>query len=239
MQGEREGMWPYSENKCYLLASRQSLQSGTWKDWMSISQCAADLSCLSALHDEAQSLNALLGFMCLWMSYAVALSCFYCCSCAVFISWLFINGCTISQAGVFYHYWCTVYGRYALGGWIFQAETTHSTIYTQSVPGWASLSFEIFFCVHGILSFLFCDSSHSVEWQGTLWDRDRRVRRGGHVVRYWAGDKPRMSCLHPLRHQDALWVKKLNLDSSLEIWPRTVSNVVKVWHLTLKEAPHA
>lgn len=121
---------------------------------MSISQCAAELSCLNALRDEAQPLNALAGFMCLRMSNAVALSCFHCCSCAVFISWLFINEGAISGCG-FYHYWCTVYGRYALGGWIFQAETTHSTIYTQSVLGWASLSFGIFISVCGILAFFF------------------------------------------------------------------------------------
>lgn len=47
---------------------------------------------------KPQPLNALTGFMCLWISYVVVLSCFYCCLCAVFISWLFINEGASSQS---------------------------------------------------------------------------------------------------------------------------------------------
>lgn len=48
-----------------------------------------------------------------------------------------------------------------MGGRIFQAETALSSIYTQSVLCWASLSFEMFFffSVCGILAFFRGNSS--------------------------------------------------------------------------------
>lgn len=84
MYGGRQGMGCNSENK-YLLASRQSLYNQEHeKNPSGLSHCAADSSCLNALHDGAQPLNAFAGFVCVWMSQAVALSCFYCCVCCVY-----------------------------------------------------------------------------------------------------------------------------------------------------------
>lgn len=66
-----------------------------------------------------------------------------------------------------------------------------------------------FLCVWSILASFFWVIVHSVERRGAL--RDRRLREArGHVVRSWAGHKPRMLCL---QHQD-------------------VSNAANVWHRT-------
>ena len=171
-----QGLWHNSENKRYLLASGRSLQSGTWKDWMSISQCAAELPCLNALHDEAQPLNAFTGLMCLWMSYAVALTCFHCCLCAVYFMASYqwrrhLTSCLFLSV--------LVRSRWSIcPEWVdFQAKTTHSTIYTQSVLGWASLSFEGFFSVCGILAFLVLDHSVARHRGNIMRQRQKRRRK--------------------------------------------------------------
>lgn len=144
-------------------------EAGTRRDWMNISQCAPDLSCLTAPCDEAQVLNALAGFMCVWMSYAATLSHS---SCAVFISCLFLsmNVLSYSTTCVFYADWWTVYGQYDPGGWILQAETTHSTIYTQSVLRLASLSFKIFSFFYGVWHFSFFFFSSVCGETGNIYD---------------------------------------------------------------------
>lgn len=77
-----------------------------------------------------------------------------------------INESAISWP-VFYHYRCTLCGRCVLGGWISQAETTHSTIYTQSVFRWASLAQRIFFWCFSFFFFL-CSS---------LWEKTENIMR--------------------------------------------------------------
>lgn len=148
-----------SKNKCYLLASRQCLQSGTWKrqnehftvcSWLVLLECTSwwipTSKCFHMVH---VSMNSLFCDIVLLLLQLLCL-----CLCHGFL----INESAISQP-VFYHYWYTVYGRYVLGGWILQAETTHSTIYTQSVLRWASLAHRFFFS--GVLpSFL-----RSSQWE--------------------------------------------------------------------------
>lgn len=143
-------MWRNSENKCHPQASRRSLQSGTWKDWMSISQCAAGLSCLNALHDDDHTLNAFTWFMCLWMSHVVALLLLLC----LFHGFLSMKAPSHRhrQAGFFYRHWCTVDDKYALGG--FFKQKLHILQYIPNLllvgPNWVSRSFSV--C--GILAFL-------------------------------------------------------------------------------------
>lgn len=92
-------MWHNSGNERHLLASSEPLQSAARKDRTSVSQCAADWSCSSALHDEAQPLSALAGFMCL---NVLLLLCSCCCHAPL------INGSATSQP-VSYHYGCSLW----------------------------------------------------------------------------------------------------------------------------------
>lgn len=124
-----------------------------------------------------------------------------------FYQWrCYLTGC------VFYHYWRTVYRWYALGGWIFK-QKLHIL---QSIPNLFLVGphwvLRFIFSVCGILAF-FCNSSQWGETRNIMRQRQKSKRR-----RSWAGHKLRMSCFHPLRHCDALSVKKHNMESSLEIW---------------------
>lgn len=205
-------------------AISSGIEAGTRKDWMSISQCAPDLSCLTALCDEAQFLNALAGFTCVRMRRDCLADRALC----LFHGFLSMKA--LSYNLCFVSLWCTVYGQYGLGGWTPQAETTQYNLHPIcSSLGLAEFQefFFFFSMVYGILASFFSVIIHYVERQGTLWDRGVKGGGGGHVIRPWAWHKPKKSCLHPLKHQDALWVNQRNLDPSLEIRPQTISNVRK------------
>lgn len=237
----REGMWHYSENKCYLLASRQSLQSGTWKDWMSISQCAADLSCLSALHDEAQPLNALPGFMCLCVlccGIVLLLLLLVCCVYFMaFYQWMrYLTGC------VFYHYWCSLWSICL--GWVDFSGRNYTFYNLYPICSWLGLTeFWDFFLCAWHFSFFFGDSSQCGETGNIMRQRQkskRRRRRAFSEVLGWRQTQDVI--LHPLRHRDALWVKKKNTTPT-PLWKSDhglfqMSSRSDIAHLTLKEAPH-
>lgn len=87
-----------------------------------------------------------LWFRCQWVAHScnivlLLLQLLCSCLCHGFL----INESAIALP-VFYQYWCAVYSRYVLGGWILQAEKTQSTIYIQSGLRWASLAHRFFFC---------------------------------------------------------------------------------------------
>lgn len=146
------------EDKCCLLASRQSPQSGDWRDWMSFSQCAADFSCLNALHDEAQIHNALSGFMCLPMSAVcgilrLLLLLLALCLFHGFLSMkaLFHRLCFLSL--LLLSLWSICHRRVD-----FFFSSRNCTLYNPNpICSWLSITeFGFFFCLCGIFVFLWC-----------------------------------------------------------------------------------
>lgn len=106
-----------------------------------LNELFTELSCLNALHDETQPLkrsHRVHASMNVWRCGILLL--------LLLLMFCLFHGILSMKALCFLSLLVHSLWSICLGSeWIFQAEITRSTIYTQSVLGWASLSFKIFF----------------------------------------------------------------------------------------------